>query len=324
MRIAVTGAGGFIGRALTISLADSGHEVLALDNNARGHLKSLPRHERIRPQGCDVLDTANLCEVTRGINAIYHLAYINGTKNFYTIPERILEVGILGTHNILKACLENKVPHFFLASSSEVYQQASLIPTPEEVEMKIPDILNPRYSYGGGKIACELLTVNYLRKSDTRWVIFRPHNVYGPQMGTDHVIPELIQKILSQKALTPSQTPVQLDIQGTGAETRAFIYIDDAIRAVETCTLKNQESGIYHLGVSDEIRIRDLILLLAKILDVTLSIKTSESPKGSTPRRCPDTSKLQKLGFRPEISLEEGLRRTAAWYRENQPQKETL
>jgi nucleoside-diphosphate-sugar epimerase len=100
MKILVTGAGGFIGRNLVASLAEKGHEILAVDNDLRGSLKTLPERKNIRPLAADVLDISRMTELCEGIEAVYHLAYINGTKFFYTIPDKILEIGIIGTHNL--------------------------------------------------------------------------------------------------------------------------------------------------------------------------------------------------------------------------------
>ena len=112
----ITGAGGFIGRNLTRSIASDGHEVLALDNNFRGSLDTVNKIKNVQSINCDILDIKNLEKYLDGVDAVYHLAYINGTKYFYSIPDKILEVGIIGTHNILKSCLKiNNLISEFLA-----------------------------------------------------------------------------------------------------------------------------------------------------------------------------------------------------------------
>ena len=313
MKILITGAGGFIGRDLTKAIASDGHEVLALDNNFRGSLDTLKGVNNVQTVHCDILDGDKLDQYCEGVDAIYHLAYINGTKYFYSIPDKILEVGIIGTHNILKACLKQNVPHFYLASSSEVYHHAIQIPTDETVECKIPDIENPRYSYGGGKIACELMTVNYLRKAETQYVIFRPHNVYGPEMGFEHVIPNLIRKIYTRSKLNSTKT-FEIEIQGDGSDTRAFIYIEDAVNAIKNCTLENTSSGIYHVGNNEEISINELVNLIARITNFQISIKHSDKPLGATPRRCPDNNKIRALGYQQKVNLSKGLQKSIDWY----------
>ena len=108
----------------------------------------------------------------------------------------------------MEACIKNKIKEIFLASSSEVYQTPIKIPTDEKEILKIPDVYNPRYSYGGGKILTELMGINYGKKYFKKMIIFRPHNVYGQDMGNEHVIPEFINKIsinlLLNKFLSPT------------------------------------------------------------------------------------------------------------------------
>lgn len=313
MRIAITGAAGFIGRSLTLRLAAAGHEVLALDSNVRGNLDLLPDRPGLTKRQIDVVDASALAGLFEGVDAVYHLAAINGTRNFYEIPARVLEIGVIGTHNVLKAVLECGVGSFYYASSSEVYGTPAVIPTPESVECRIADVFNPRYSYAGGKLAGELLTINYLRGTGTRYVIFRPHNVYGPQMGHDHVIPQLVRKIVEARRVQPGPT-VTIPLQGSGEETRAFIYIDDATRAIELATLGAAEDGLIHIGTQDEIRIRELAEAVGRALGVEVKTESVPVMQGSPSRRCPDTSRLRALGFAPEFTLQQGLERTVRWY----------
>ena len=107
----------------------------------------------------------------------------------------VLDVGVKGAINTLEVAKDIWIKKYILASSSEVYQKPEILPTTENAAILIPDVTNPRYSYAGGKIISELLTLNYLRETNIQHAIFRPHNVFGPQMGFEHVIPELIKKI---------------------------------------------------------------------------------------------------------------------------------
>lgn len=314
MRIVVTGAGGFIGRALCSRLAGQGHEILALDNDFRGALSSISEHENITTRRCDVLDAAEVTRAFAGADAVYHLAAINGTGNFYRIPEKVLEVGIIGTHNALKATLAHDIGRFYLASSSEAYENPPVIPTPETVRLSVSDVFNPRYSYSGSKIAGELMTINYLRASGTHVAIFRPHNVYGPQMGFEHVIPRLVKVTLDAIEASGDASTVTVPLQGSGEETRAFIFVADGVRAIESGTLHNPEGGLIHIGNQVETRIADLAALIGRCLGVDVTIQPSAMVQGSPSRRCPDTSRLRALGFAPEVSLEEGVGRTVRWY----------
>ena len=155
-------------------------------------------------------------DAIRGADCVCHLAYINGTEFFYSKPDLVLEVAVKGMVNVLDACVEHGVREFILASSSEVYQTPPLIPTPETVPLSVPDVLNPRYSYGGGKIISELLLINYGRKFFDRAMIFRPHNVYGPDMGTEHVIPQFITRMEALAAEPRRDASDRLSDSGNG------------------------------------------------------------------------------------------------------------
>ncbi|MBM3508408.1 MAG: SDR family NAD(P)-dependent oxidoreductase [Alphaproteobacteria bacterium] len=313
-RILVTGGTGFIGSALVRSLVAQDAAVRTLDNDSRGaatRLADLGR--RIEHITGDVRDPAVVRAAVRGVDCVCHLAYINGTQHFYSHPELVLEVGVKGMMNVLDACVAEGVRELVLASSSEVYQSPPEIPTDETVPLSVPDVLNPRYSYGGGKIISELLAVNYGRKFFDRTLIFRPHNVYGPDMGREHVIPQFILRVREAAARQPAGV-LDFPIQGTGDETRAFIYIDDFTRGL-LCVLDAGESpGVYHIGTGREVAMGALAHMVAAACGREIRLVPGELLPGSTLRRCPDVERLEALGFRPAVSLEEGLRRTVEWY----------
>ena len=231
-KILVTGGTGFIGSALVQGLLESGAEVRSLDNDSRGAVERLGKAQYgIERIAGDVRDPDVVRKAVRGMDCVCHLAYINGTEFFYTKPEIVLEVATKGMLNVLDGCVAEGVRELVLASSSEVYQTPPAIPTDETTPLTVPDVLNPRFSYGGGKIISELLAVNYGRKFFDRMLICRPHNVYGPDMGREHVIPQFALRIKECADRQPNGV-LDFPIQGTGEETRAFIYIADFIRAL--------------------------------------------------------------------------------------------
>jgi len=180
----ITGGTGFIGSALVKRLVEEGNSVRVLDNDIRGAAERLNDiNSEIELIKGDIRDAKAVQEACKGVNSVIHLAYINGTEYFYKMPELVLEVGVKGMMNVIDGCIKENVKEIVLASSSEVYQSPPKIPTDETAPLSIPDPLNPRYSYGAGKIISELLTLNYGRKHFDRVVIFRPHNVYGPDIG---------------------------------------------------------------------------------------------------------------------------------------------
>jgi len=189
----VTGGTGFIGSNICELLVNKNYRVKIFDNNSRGSLSKIKKiKKKIKFIKGDIRDKKILNKALKNTDAVVHLAYINGTKYFYSKPVLVLDIAVKGILNIIEGCIKNKVTELYLASSSEVYQTPNKIPTDEHESLKIPDIFNPRYSYGGGKILTELMGIHYGKKYFKKLIIFRPHNVYGPNMGYEHVIPQFI------------------------------------------------------------------------------------------------------------------------------------
>ncbi len=312
----VTGGTGFLGSALVRRLVSEGHTVRVLDSNLRGD----PRRLRdvladIDLVEADIRDPAAVQSACRGVDSVIHLAYINGTEFFYTKPELVLEVAVSGIMNVLNGCCQAGLPELILASSSEVYQTPPRIPTDESVPLSIPDPLNPRYSYGGGKIISELLAINYGRTHLERVIIFRPHNVYGPDMGREHVIPQFLMR-MNELCKKPDD-PVPFPIQGTGKESRSFVFIDGFTNGLMRVLERGEHLGIYNIGTMEEITIERLAQLVADYYGRRVEIVPGELAKGSTARRCPDITKLTMLGYQPRYPIRDGLAITAEWYDRN-------
>ena len=161
--ILVTGGSGFLGSNISKYLAEQGYNVSVFDNNSRGKFKRI-KNNNIKFFKGDIRNKNDIKKSLNKIDTIIHLAYINGTKYFYEKPIDVLSVGIKGIFNLLELCSEFRIKNFFLASSSEVYQTPNKIPTDEREMLKIPDVYNPRYSYGAGKIISELLSIYYSKK----------------------------------------------------------------------------------------------------------------------------------------------------------------
>ncbi len=303
-KILITGGSGFIGSAITKYLVGKGHVVTVFDNNSRGKLTRLSEViSKIRFKRGDIRDFKNLKSIQGNFDTVIHLAYVNGTKFFYKKPFEILDIAVNGFLNILKFSKERKVKNFYLASSSEVYQNPLKYPTDEKEMLKIPDIHNPRYSYGGGKIFSELYGINYAKKYFKKFIIFRPHNVYGKDMGNDHVVPEFInrfKKIGNKKKFL---------IYGTGNEIRSFIYIQDFINGFDKIFIKGKSLEIYNIGTSEKVKISYLAHTIGKIFNKKVKLIKTKLLKGSPSKRCPEIKKIKKLGFKQKISLREGLKK---------------
>jgi UDP-glucose 4-epimerase len=316
-RAVVTGGGGFIGSYLVTRLVNEGWNVAVVDTMVRGDAGRLADvADHVELFSCDVRDEDSLARTFKGADVVMHLAAINGTENFYKYPELVLDVGIRGALAVVNAGRSAGVPDLVVASSAEVYQTPAIVPTPETIPLMLPDSLNPRYSYGGSKIATELVCFNYAQTHYRSVQVFRPHNVYGPNMGRKHVIPQFILRAAA--GLNTAQGPaVPFPIQGDGSQTRAFCFVEDIVEGILTMYAHGGHREIYHIGNDEEVSIRDLALRVGKLVGVELDIRPGDAPEGATPHRCPDITKMRKLGYQPAVGLDEGLERTIAWYLHN-------
>ena len=315
-KILITGGTGFIPSAIAKKLLDQWHMVVSFDNLSRSN-------RVLEDNGIDIFrgDVRNIKDFHRCIekhgkfDALWHCAYINGTSSFYSNPDLVLEVGVKGAINTLDIALQHNIKEYVLISSSEVYQEPVNIPTTETERMIIPDVYNPRFSYSGGKIISELMTIHFGAFRGLNTKIFRPHNLFGPNMGEGHVIPQIIKKILLPQNLQYIDEKLVIDIQGTGEETRSFCYIDDA--ADEMILASNNSSNeTYNIGIQNEVSILTLVNMIAEILNIKITINPTDKLVGSANRRCPDMSKLNQLGFTPKYSLHDGLIKTVEWYKD--------
>jgi len=319
-KVLITGGAGFIGFHLAKSLSDQEYKVTTLDNLStiknRSYLEDLAGRSNVEVIEGDITDLRTFETIGKDFDYIYHLAAINGTENFYSIPDQVLRVGTIGTLNVIDWFVEQGGGKLLFSSSPEVYSGALGImgdsfpvPTPENVPLVIDDPTNVRWSYAAGKIVGEVAMFSYEKTHDMDFSIVRYPNVYGPGMGFNQVVPIFIKKILKRE--------LPLEIFG-GQETRSFCYVDDGVKATRL-VMESSETNrqTVNIGVEDgEIKIIDLAEKLFNIVGLDSEIDIKPSEKGSVMRRCPDLTKLLNLGFSSEVSLDEGLRRTYDWYKD--------
>jgi nucleoside-diphosphate-sugar epimerase len=312
VKVLVTGGLGFLGSRLAEALTAAGHEVVALDN---GFCDSGDRPAGVRAIEADVRDAAAVREASRGADAVVHLAAIQGTGNFYAIPDQVLDVNLRGTLTVAEACAVEGVRRLVFSSSSEVYGEPLAFPTPEDHPLSVPDPRNPRYSYGASKIAGELVVVNAARVHGFEFTILRYHNVYGPAMGWDHVIPQFIRRLELGEEFT---------IQGDGQQTRSFCYVDDAVAATAAAvTSPSAANEILNVGNPEEVTIDELAALLGRVAGKPVEPRHVPFEGEGTRRRVPAVERARELlGFRPQVPLEEGLRETHRWYAEQLAREE--
>jgi nucleoside-diphosphate-sugar epimerase len=258
----------------------------------------------------DVRDAEDTRRAVDGAEIVVHLAAIQGTGNFYRRPELVLDVNVRGVLNVADACAGAGVRRLVFSSSSEVYGIPSSFPTPESAPLQVPDSMNPRWSYGGSKILGELAVANVARAHGFEFTILRYHNVYGPAMGWDHVLPQFIARL---------ELAEPFSVQGDGEQRRAFCYLDDAVEATASAVLAERAAcRILNIGnPHGEASINELIAMLSRVSGTAIEPQYVPFEGEGTRRRVPDISLARTLlGFEPVVDLEEGLRTTYDWYAE--------
>lgn len=308
----VTGAAGVIGFELAKQLCEAGDSVVAVDIGKKGGLGDLEELARAHAGRLKLLNA----DVARGLgkladeprfDAVFHLAAIVGVKYVTDHPYETLDVNLRSTLNVLDRAIADKSRAVVFASSSENYASTveaghASVPTSESVTLSIDDIALPRWSYAASKIAGESAVFGAARLGGFAPLVVRFHNVYGPRMGPTHVIPEFLARCRERVDPFPVYGPEQ---------TRSFLYVEDAARALRVVLSDGLagNGGIYNVGQSVETRISDLAKLVFDVTGHHPKVDAKPAPPGSVARRVPDVAKLSKLGFKPSVSLEDGLRR---------------
>lgn len=318
-KILITGACGFVGLHLARYLhARGGVELTLVDNFSRGvrdaEVAELSNASGVRVVEADLTQPQAFDVLEKGYDEVYHLAAVIGVRNVMERPWDVVRVNALSTLNVLDWMLAGGGKKMLFSSTSEAYAWTRLfhdlpVPTPENVPLALTDISNPRSSYAGSKIFGELAVTHACRKAGLPFVIVRYHNVYGPRMGFQHVIPELFQRV------TGGENPLRVF---SADHTRAFCYVDDAVRATVLCMENSITDGAtLNIGNDrEEISIRQLAQEMLRVAGMNVPLHEVEAAHDPIKRRCPDLTELRRLtGYEPEVSLAEGLKRTLDWYR---------
>lgn len=312
-KILITGAAGFIGFHLLKEISKNNNfEITVIDNFSRGKKdfefnNLLKKKRNIKVKKMDLTKSFKIIE---NYTHIFHLAAIVGVQNVQKNPIKTFDTNLISTLNILKA-FENKKnkPLFIFFSTSEVYQplldnKKLKFPTSEKQKFTYPTLFNSRQSYYLSKFFSEII----LQLANFKYIIYRPHNIYGPRMGYSHVIPELFLKFSNNKLKVDVFSPYH---------KRAFCYIDDAIKLiVGSCFKKRSLNKVFNIGnMKEEVKIVDLVKKIKKILNSKKNFYLRKNTLGSPFRRIPDTKKIQKIvKIKNFISLNEGLKKTISWY----------
>ena len=304
MKILVTGGAGFLGSHLCERLLAEGNDVLSLDNYFTGSkenirvFQSYPRFEAIRH---DIIHPIDL-EVDR----IYNLACPASPIHYQFDPVRTVQANVLGVTNMLELACRTKA-RILQASTSEVYGDPTVHPQPESYWGNVNPI-GPRSCYDEGKRVAETLMMDYHRQYKVNIRIVRIFNTYGPKMAPNdgRVVSNFIIQALEGKEIT---------VYGDGSQTRSFCYVDDLIEGMIRMMNTPDLSGPINLGNPVEFSVTELAEKIVALTGSRSKIVYKPLPQDDPTQRKPDiTLASQKLSWFPKIGLEEGLKKTIAYF----------
>jgi dTDP-glucose 4,6-dehydratase len=310
MRVVITGGAGFLGSHLCDRLLVLGHEVVCLDNLLTGSIDNISQllgHERFKFYKHDVTE---YIFIGPGVDAVMHFASPASPRDYLELPIQTLKVGALGTHKTL-GLAKHKKARFLMASTSETYGDPLVNPQPESYWGNVNPI-GLRGVYDEAKRFAEALVMAYHRTHGVDTRIARIFNTYGPRMRPHdgRVVSNFIVQALNGEPLT---------VYGTGEQTRSFCYVDDEVNGLVKLLLAPDTEEIHtpiNIGNPHELTVKDIA---QKVIDLTSSgsrIVYEPLPEDDPKVRRPDiTRAMEHLNWTPEITLEEGLRRTVAYFK---------
>ena len=305
-RVLVTGGAGFLGSHLCERLLAEGCEVICFDNLLTGRMENvtpLLGHQRFSFEHYDV---TNHLYVAGPLDAVLHFASPASPADFERLPIQILKVGSLGTHKAL-GLAKAKGARFLLASTSECYGDPEVNPQPESYWGNVNPI-GIRGVYDEAKRFAEAMTMAYHRHHGVDVRIVRIFNTFGPRMQLDdgRAIPNFLCQAIRNEAIT---------VFGDGSQTRSFCYVDDLIEGIWRL-LNGAETGPMNIGNPEEMSLLEMARTIVRITGSSSEIVFRGLPPDDPKVRRPDISLARRaLGWSPQVPVEEGLRRTADWFR---------
>ena len=307
-KILITGATGFIGSHLAELCVEKGYNVVAFDrynpNNYWGWLEDSEYKNYMEVILGDVRDYDSVSKAMEGCNSVFHLAALIGIPYSYVSPLAYIRTNVEGTYNVLEGAKNLNLEQVLVTSTSETYGTAQYVP----IDEKHPLIGQSPYS--ASKIAADQLAISYYKSFELPVKIVRPFNTYGPRQSARAIIPTIISQILNGK------TEIEL---GSLSPTRDLTFVTDTCTGFEKIYKSDSLFGeVTNIGINAEISIEDLAKLIAVIMDIELSIKSTDErirPENSEVERlfCDNSKLLKHTNWEPNYTLEQGIAEVIEW-----------
>lgn len=311
-KILITGAGGFIGSNLAEYLISIGFDVKSFvhynSNNNWGWLETSKIKNDCEIHTGDIRDFDSVYNALKGCKAVFHLAALIGIPYSYHSPKAYIETNINGTYNILQASKELKIEQILITSTSETYGTAQYVP----IDEKHPMVGQSPYS--ATKIAADQLSLSYYKSFGLPVKIVRPFNTYGPRQSSRAIIPTIITQTLI------GNDKIYL---GNTKPTRDLTYVQDTCKGFLEIYKSDQLFGeTTNIGMNQEINIKDLAMKIADIMGKDLKIISDgeriRPEKSEVERLFCNNEKLKKYtNWKPEYNIDQGLRHTIKWLKQN-------
>lgn len=308
-RVLITGAGGFIGSHLSETLVQAGARVRAFvrytSRGDWGLLSMLPPdiRQEIEVSAGDIRDLEAMRKAMQGISHVFHLGALIAIPYSYVHPAEVVETNVIGTLNVLLAAQDSGVARVIHTSTSEVYGTALRVPIDESHP------LQGQSPYSASKIGADKLAESFYRSFGVPVVTLRPFNTYGPRQSTRAVIPTIITQALTQPAIQLGNLDAKRDLTFVSDTVAGYLRVGEAL---------DVEGETFNLGTGREVRIIDLaqeiIRQLGKEIEIVIDPSRLRPEKSEVQRLLSDNRLAQaRLGWQPQVSLEEGLTHTIRW-----------
>lgn len=305
MKTLVTGGAGFIGSNLVKQLLADGHQVTVLDNLSSGYRSNILKFPDLRFIEDDIRNEFAVAEAVKGVEVVFHLAASVGNKRSIDYPLLDADINVMGTLKVLEAARNAGVRKIVASSSAGIFGELKTLPIKEDHPVE------PDTPYGSSKLCMEKECLAYAKLYDIEAVCLRYFNVYGPNQRFDaygNVIPIFAFKMLRNETLT---------IFGDGEQTRDFINVRDVVQANIKAAMTRGISGAFNTGSGDRISINCLVELIKNCSNLNPQVEFSSPRPGDVRHSLADISAARSaLGFKPSVSLEEGLTEYMAWAKE--------
>lgn len=311
-KVLITGADGFIGSHLCEVLHKKGYKIRALSQynsfNFWGNLEDISCLKDIEVASGDLRDAFFCDKLCEGIDAVFHLGALIAIPYSYKAPQSYVDTNIQGTLNMLEAARRHKIKKFIHTSTSEVYGTALYTP----IDEKHP--LQPQSPYSASKIAADMLAISYFNAFELPVIVARPFNAYGPRQSARAIIPTIITQILS------GAKTLKL---GDLSPVRDLNFVEDTCKGFASLLESEDYGEVFNIGSGVGVSMSEVLEMIERICEVSVEVQCDESrirPKNSEVFKlvCDNSKLINATSWRSEVSLFEGLKRTVAWFKQNE------